>query len=225
MKAITITKERAEQLLPTVIKESKELSNDAKTVLATLMNYFFSLDAAKENGFIFLNNPTMQKSIRKGSEKIKAAEQELVECNLIRIERGGSKFVGGKRLANRYFINWDNLDKPIKKPSSEELIKQFLEKNKSLETPISSIDIDTEIDKEIDAGIVTDLAIEKVEDKENGKIHLKEKDNLCSSFVKESKTLEELEVKNTLEEQLKEWAKAVNSTGLKDKDDDFELPF
>lgn len=224
MEAITITKERIKQLLPQSVRESKELSNDAKTVLATLINYYVTLQICRDTGFVAIPNLTLCCACHFGKKgtnvkRMLTAIQELVETKLVKRIRG-EKWKNDSKTASQYYINFDNFNKPIVKPTLDDLLREIEENKPEKFTTVSVPVIESNPVYVSMPVIESDSSTEVVSNTIN-QSPLKEKDNLSSSFVKESKTLKELEVKKTLEEQLKEWAKAVNSTGLKDEDFEF----
>ena len=169
MNIIRITEERMKQVLPANIQESDELSADAKKVLAVLLNYFIVLDFAKKNGYIYLSNNNLSKCAGVRNEKTLVAVRDLIESGLIRRQRGNVWKSGEKKMASQYYIEWDNLKKPIKKkPDFNELFKDFLNKDNTLEMPMGTTVIDTVIDivkdTDIDLDIVKDLNSDEEKD-------------------------------------------------------------
>ena len=127
MNTIRINEERMKQVLPANIQESEELSNDAKKVLATLLNYFSVLKVAKESNFLICSNSVLRQSVGIKYNEMLSAIQELVECELITREIGTRRKKGEAPLASVYRINWNNMLKPIKKKNTfEELFSDYL---------------------------------------------------------------------------------------------------
>lgn len=127
MEVIKISKKRIEQLLPDNIKQSDVISNDAKKVLAVLINYFVTLDVAKKEGYVVLPNSIFLSAVefKKNNHRLLTALQELIETNLIKRERGEKWKAGNKAKASKYFINFENLEKPLELPDLKGLLKDF----------------------------------------------------------------------------------------------------
>lgn len=139
MEAIKITTERMNQVLPKEIRETNELSSNAKKVLAVIINYHFVHEKAKNLGYLAINNATLRNSVELKMNKMKDAISELIECNLIKREAGKTWKHGEKHTASTYTVYWDNLKKEIKKPTFDELFEAFNSIPKSPETPMGSI--------------------------------------------------------------------------------------
>ena len=139
MEAIKITTERMNQVLPKEIIETDALSDNAKKVLAVIINYHFVHEKVKNAGFLAINNATLRNSVELKMNKMKDAISELIECNLIKREAGKTWKHGEKHTASTYTVYWDNLKKEIKKPTFDELFEAFNSIPKSSETPMGSI--------------------------------------------------------------------------------------
>lgn len=139
MEAIKITTERMNQVLPKEIIETDALSDNAKKVLAVIINYHFVHEKVKNAGFLAINNTTLQKSVEIKMAKLKDAISELIECSLIKREAGKTWKHGEKHIASTYTVYWDNLKNEIKKPTFDDLFKAFNDNLKSSETPMGSI--------------------------------------------------------------------------------------
>lgn len=175
MKAIRLTDERMAEVLPSEIKNTDVLSNNAKKTLATIMNYFAILDIAKSSKYLVCPNSVLREAVGIRKNDLINAVQELIECDLIERQVGHKRVEGEKAMASIYVVKWPNLVKPIKKKNTfEELFSEFL---KSSETPlgttdtdtdtVSDTDIDTEVEDDIDDDIddVSDNVVENdVED-------------------------------------------------------------
>lgn len=162
MEIIKITKERMEQILPSNIKETDVLSDNAKKVLATIMNYFLVLDKPKELGYVFLTNVMLRTSAGIKQNNMMNALQELIDSDLIYRKAGKKRTEGEQSVASRYIVRWNNLTKPLKKNAKtfEELFKDFI---KPSETTVDTegtvvLDIVSDIDIESGKEIETDLA-------------------------------------------------------------------
>lgn len=164
MKTIVLTEERLRQVLPDNILESEIISNDGKKVLAALINYYFVLDKVVENGYLFITNDDLRNTIQIRKSNMLLAINELIEFGLIERQVGQSRRKGEKATASRYIVLFENLDKPLKKKSYNDLYSSFLNKQKSLKKPLGTVDIDVDVDKEIDIDL--DIEIEKDIDKE-----------------------------------------------------------
>lgn len=121
MEIIKITQERMDQILPPTVKDS-DLSKNAKRVLATIINYHLVNDKVRISGFLAINNEDLRKSAGIGKEYLRAAVQELIECRLITRKVGQKWRAGEKSMASEYRLIIENLRKPIKKPTSDDLL-------------------------------------------------------------------------------------------------------
>ena len=148
MEIIVITKERMEEVLPQNIKETDVLSDNAKKVLACLINYQFTHPIARQVGYVAISNPTLAKACRIGNEYCRAAVQELIDHNLILRIAGQRRKKGEDAKASEYTILFENLNKPLKKLSYEELYEQYL---KSSRIPSGSTNTNAYTDSESDS--------------------------------------------------------------------------
>ena len=155
MNVIKITDERIDAILPKNIKDSEVLNETDKKVLGAILHYFLILDKAKVNRYVILTNEDLRKTICIRKASVLSSVQNLIELGLIKRESGKSWTQGEKPQASKYYVNWDNLKKPIKKPEFEDLFSSFI----SSETPMGTIDtdIDTDIDKDTDTVTDTDI--------------------------------------------------------------------
>lgn len=157
MKAIRLTDERMAEVLPSEIKNTDVLSNNAKKTLATIMNYFAILDIAKSSNYLVCPNSVLRKAVGIRNNDLINAVQELIECDLIERQVGHKRVEGEEAMASTYVVKWLNLVKPIKKRNTfEELFSEFL---KSSETPLGTTDIDTDTvsDTEVEDDIDDDV--------------------------------------------------------------------
>lgn len=153
MKAIRITDERMAKVLPSEIKNTDVLSDNAKKTLATIMNYFVILDIAKSSKYLVCPNSVLREAVGIRNNDLINAVQELIECDLIERQVGHKRVEGEKAMASTYVVKWSNLTKPIKKKNTfEELFSEFL---KSSETPLGTTD--TDIDTDAVSDTVTDI--------------------------------------------------------------------
>lgn len=137
MKAIRISEERQNQILPQNIKDTDVLSDNAKKTLATIMNYYLLLEEVRNNGYVFLNNKTLSLSVGVRNSSMLSAVLELIEHNLITREVGRRRTEGEPSTASVYRVIWQNLTKPLKRNTFEELFSEFL---KPSETPLGTTD-------------------------------------------------------------------------------------
>lgn len=140
MKAIVITDERIDYILPQNIKESDVISENAKKVLATIMNYYLVLDKVKQQGYVHLSNQLLRQSVKIKQNDMMTAIQELIDYDLIEREVGKIWTEGQPHMASKYTVKWNNLQKPLKKKTFEELFQDFL---KPSETPMGTIVLDS----------------------------------------------------------------------------------
>lgn len=156
MKAIVLTEDRMYDILPQNIKETDVISVNAKRVLASIMNYYLVLDKVKAQGYVNLSNQLLRNSAHIKQNDMMTAIQELIEYDLIEREVGKVWAEGQQHIASKYTVLWNNLQKPLKKKTFEDLFSQFL---KSSETPMGTIVSDTVsvsvLDSEIDSEITT----------------------------------------------------------------------
>jgi hypothetical protein len=126
METIVITRERMEEVLPQNIKESDVISENAKKVLASLLNYQFTNEKAIEAGFVAIPTKILAQSVTLQKSKALGAIQELVDHQLIVRRVGKSRTIGETALASEYTIQFENLNKPLKKITFQDLYAQFL---------------------------------------------------------------------------------------------------
>lgn len=215
MKTIKINEKRLEEILPHTIKQTDALTNDAKKVLGTLLNYFAVMDFAKENRYIYISNKVLRQSCQIKANKMMAALQELMDTKLINRTAGSRRKKGQKATASEYSINWENLFKPVKK----DFFGIFSDYIKPSETPlgIAATDADTDTASESESESVN------INNNINNKINIYSNNNykisskismldITGSFLKNfrkkldnCKTLEKInELKSTFLKGLKE---------------------
>ena len=124
MEIIKITQERMDQILPPTVKDS-DLSKNAKRVLATIINYHLVNDKVRISGFLAINNEDLRKSAGIGKEYLRAAVQELIECRPRGWPDGQKWKAGEKSMASEYRLIIENLRKPIRKPTSDDLLNML----------------------------------------------------------------------------------------------------
>jgi len=164
MKTIKITEERMAKVLPSEIKNTNVLSDNAKKTLAAIMNYFSILNIAKSSNYLVCPNSVLRESVGIRNNDLISAVQELIECDLIERQVGHKRVEGEKATASTYEVKWLNLVKPIKKKNTfEELFSEFL---KPSGTPLGTTDTDTDIDAVIDTEADTEVEDEVVFDNE-----------------------------------------------------------
>lgn len=158
MKAIRITDERMAEVLPSEIKNTDVLSDNAKKTLATIMNYFVVLNIARTSGYLVCPNSVLREAVGIRNNDLLSAVQELIECDLIERQVGHKRVEGEKSTASTYIVKWPNLVKPIKKKNTfEELFSEFL---KSPETLLGTTVTNTITNTVIDTVSVTDTNTE-----------------------------------------------------------------
>lgn len=153
MKPIVLTEERMNEILPQNIKDTDVISADAKKVLAAIMNYFLTLDKVKEQGSVHLSNTLLRQSAHIKQCYMLTAIQELKEHDLIKREVGKVWTEGEEKTASIYKVMWNNLVKPLRKLTFEDLFSDYLE---SSETPMGTTVSDTVTVSVTDTDIVTD---------------------------------------------------------------------
>lgn len=122
METITLTKKRIQMLLPENIRKSTVMSKNAKKVLAAILNYFVTLDKAKDNGYVYLSNVTLRETVEMGQNQMLNAIQELIELGLIKRERGEKWSSGKPKSASKYYVYTKKLYEPLVMPTDKELL-------------------------------------------------------------------------------------------------------
>jgi len=178
MKAIRITDERMAEVLPSEIKNTDVLSDNAKKTLATIMNYFVVLNIARTSGYLVCPNSVLREAVGIRNNDLLSAVQELIECDLIERQVGHKRVEGEKSTASTYIVKWPNLVKPIKKKNTfEELFSEFLKSPETLlgttvtntiTNTVSVTDTNTESDTnvEVESDIEDEVESEPVIDNE-----------------------------------------------------------
>lgn len=172
MEIIKITLERMSQVLPQTVKDS-DLSRNAKKVLATIINYHLVNDKVRTTGFLAINNENLRQSAGIGKEYLRAAVQELIECRLIERKAGSKWKEGEPRTASEYRLVKENLTKPVRKPTSDDLLELlFSTPSKPLctgDSPTNTNTItDTGPNTETDTYSETDTGPDSYTDSETG---------------------------------------------------------
>lgn len=154
---VKISDERINSILPQNIKDSEVLNQTEKKVLGAILHYFLVLDKAKENKYVILPNEDLRKTVGCRKTDVLSSVQNLIEYKLIKRECGKPRQRGEKAEASKYFVIWDNLTKPIKKPKFEDYFSMFI----SPKNNAGTVDADTDVDTDIDTDIDTDEDIDK----------------------------------------------------------------
>ena len=214
MEIITLTNERKAEILPKNIAESDVLSDEAKTVMAVLLNYQLVNKKAREKRFVAISNPTLAKSCIMSISKTLGAVQELVEHNLVMRKAGQTKrFKSDIGVASEYYIQFQNLNKPITKNTFEDLFADFLE---PLETPSgitnTNTDSDTDTKSVSESNTYTDTKLNlPLLDKTNTYLDFEDEDLFCEPpFKSGSKT-------NCLEKAVETFKDEVRKAKYKDE--------
>lgn len=123
MKIIKVNKEQIDAILPDGIKSSDLISENAKTLLAGLLTYFNAYNlVAKSKGCLACPNVVLSKSTGITGVNLKSARDELIAMDLI------SVYVDEQYGVNTYTMHWQNLVKPLKRKTFEEMFKEFIGK-------------------------------------------------------------------------------------------------
>ena len=102
------------------------LNNNDKKVLGAILHYFLILDKAKENKYVILTNEDLRKTVCIRKSYVLSSVHNLIEMKLIKRECGKSRTKGEKPQASKYYVNWNNLKKPLKKLEFEDLFSDFI---------------------------------------------------------------------------------------------------
>ena len=116
--------------LPNNIVESEELTLAAKKTLGALLLWTEN-SKAMESGIIAIDNKTLCKIGGVGHDKLQEALADLKLYGLV-----DRKVGEGLGNASEYTIHFEELEKPLMKRSISERFGRFMNKSKSLETPI-----------------------------------------------------------------------------------------
>lgn len=122
-----LTDEKKEQLLSENVKES-QLSDFAKWMLAWFINQYDCIPNVMNNGYLFVSNVDLQKAVKKNWQLVMSAINELIDTNLLVRVAGESRKNGCKAIATKYYVQFENLFKPIVIPTAEEKYKKFMSK-------------------------------------------------------------------------------------------------
>lgn len=126
MKAIKLTEERINEILPDNVKSSTVVSENAKRVLAALLNHYSITPKAVESCSLVIDNVTLRESSDIEMDSMLPAIQELIELSLITRVRGKRRVKGEKSIASEYRFNIENINtNPIVRPTPEELLMRF----------------------------------------------------------------------------------------------------
>lgn len=112
--------------LPVNIKESTVLSEDAKKVLAALMNWSENSQAS-ETGIIIISNQQLRKLSGIKQNNLMTAIIELKIYKLITREKGKPRVEGERSIASKYTIDYDALEKPLKRFTYKDRLKMNTE--------------------------------------------------------------------------------------------------
>ena len=171
MEIIKINEERMNQVLPQTVKDSN-LSTSAKKILATIINYYSMKEKVKETGFLAISNEDLRQSAEVGKEYLILGIQELIECRLISRVAGSKRKTGERSKASVYYLNKENLLKPIVRPTPEELLELIFNTPKPLSTGHSPVNANTEPI----ANAITDTTTESISTTESNSISTIESD-------------------------------------------------
>lgn len=121
--------EETKELLPMNIQDTDLLSENDKKVLAVILKaYSVMSDSASSNGYVFLTNDTLAKSCKLSKTSILESVRRLRTYDLVTKEIGSPRSEGNKGVANRYTVNFENLQKPIVRKTFETMFAKFLNK-------------------------------------------------------------------------------------------------
>ncbi len=124
--------------LPSNIKESDVLRLESKKVLAALLDLMLHSEARKSK-VIYVNNGTLRKIAGINSNSLLEATRQLEDYDLITRKAGTVREVGSKKgTASEYTIKFNNLKKPLKELSFDDLFSEFIEEDESSGTPINT---------------------------------------------------------------------------------------
>lgn len=139
---INLNSKELKELLPKSILDSDSLTKNDKTVLGVILKaYAVMAESVSSNGYVFLTNDALSKSCKLSKTSVIDSVRRLKTYDLISKEIGSPRSEGNKGLANRYTVNFENLQKPLKKVSFETLFSKFIntptveEKNEATDTP------------------------------------------------------------------------------------------
>ena len=148
--------------LPQNIIETDVLNENAKKVLAQIIFLHFTLNSVKENGYLFISNDDLRKLVHIQKNKMLLEINNLTNLKypLIKREVGESRTKGNKSTSSRYYVLWDNLQKPIEKISFLEMVKRYTN-NAEASTGTVDVDVDIDVDADVETDIELDIDIDK----------------------------------------------------------------
>lgn len=151
--------------LPQNIIETDVLNESAKKVLAQIISLHFTLNSVKENGYLFISNDDLRKLVHIQKNKMLLEINNLTNLKypLIKREVGESRTKGNKSTSSRYYVLWDNLQKPIEKISFLEMVKIY---TNNAEISTGTVDVDADVDVDVDVDVETDIELDIDIDKE-----------------------------------------------------------
>jgi hypothetical protein len=129
-----ISEKRMGELLPPNIKDAdnKIISLASKKVIAALLDWYL-YSKAKETKVIIISNKLLCAIGGVGHSTLQNCIRELQDLDLIETKRGETN---GE--ASHYIIKFQNLQKPLKKKTFEQLFFNELNEPKTLENPIGT---------------------------------------------------------------------------------------
>ena len=131
-----ISKERIQEVLPENIQNSDVINEKAKKILAVLLDTQFTHPKAIECGFVVMSNTVLasMSGFRGNTKAMLSSLQELIDHQLVHRTAGQKWSANSEPTASVYYIDWDNLEKPLKRLKFSDLKERF----KSLKKPIST---------------------------------------------------------------------------------------
>lgn len=122
-----INKRNMEIILPSNVRESKLISEDAKKVLTALMYSLNICEGAEESGVLIISNAKLRSILKMKRDDMLHAIGELEFCDLIKRVKGRARVEGEKATASEYHFNWDAIyNKPLRMKSSREIFARFI---------------------------------------------------------------------------------------------------
>lgn len=123
-----VSQERVNYCLPENIKESTELSENAKHVLGTLIDSILKTKDAQDSGILIISNDRLRMLSGIKKNHMLDALRELGEFDLIKRIPGKTRQAGESSQATTYHFNWDNIcNKPLKRKTIEDLLLKYME--------------------------------------------------------------------------------------------------
>ena len=202
------------ELLPTNISKSPELSIQAKKVLGALLHWALNSQAS-ETGRIIIDNASLCTIASISKSTLMKALNDLKSYSLIERLAGHKREANKENKASEYFINWKNLEQPLKQALFQDRFVKFFQEQSTVDkSSIDKISLDKNridkyrieedsLDKNRKEEFIKEKFIEEIEkenDLNSNNFNLKEKENDMENIIKKLDYTKKLEEVKTIQE-------------------------